>query len=417
MGLRINQNIAAQNAYRNLSVTDGQMQKSLEKLSSGFRINRAADDAAGLSISEGLRSQTGGLKVAVRNTQDGVSVAQTAEGALNEVTSILQRMRDLSVQTSNAGSMDADAKGAANKEMDQLNQELDRIGGTTSFGKAKLLDGSFGSTQQTKGTAALDKTTTAALSATSGAFNTASSFKISELDGKTFAAGSEITVNVAAVPAGSSAQDIAKAINDGISTALKSNGYQGNELHVSASTDSQSNSTFSMSGVGTFQATDATGGGLAALKLGATPGTIASSDVTAVTGGNSGRFQVGANANANERIGVAVGAVDSKTLGTANLDLTSSTGPADAITAIDKAIKSVSDTRANLGAVQNRFEHTINNLNVAVENLSASESRIRDTDMAQEMVSFTRNQILTQAGTSMLSQANQSAQGVLSLLR
>jgi len=401
------------------------MQKSLEKLSSGFRINRAADDAAGLSISEGLRSQTGGLKVAVRNTQDGVSVAQTAEGALNEVTSILQRMRDLSVQTSNAGSMDSDAKGAANKEMDQLNQELDRIGGTTSFGKAKLLDGSFGSTSKTTGTAALDKTATTALTATSpaGPFNTATAFKITQLDGTdltTAGAGgtdASITVNVAALPAGSSAQDIAKAVNDGISSALKAKGYQGNELQMSASTDASSNSTFSMSGVGAFAAADSTGTGLAALKLGATAGTVASTDVSTVSGGNTGRFQVGANANANERIGVSIGAIDSKTLGTAALNLTTSTGPGEAITAIDKAIKSVSDTRANLGAVQNRFEHTINNLNVAVENLSASESRIRDTDMAQEMVSFTRNQILTQAGTSMLSQANQSAQGVLSLLR
>ena len=135
MGLRINQNIAAQNAYRNLSVTDSQMSKSLEKLSSGFRINRAADDAAGLSISEGLRSQVGGLKVAVRNTQDGVSVAQTAEGALNETTAILQRMRDLSVQASSTGSQDSDARTAAQTEFAQLNQELDRIATTTAFGE------------------------------------------------------------------------------------------------------------------------------------------------------------------------------------------------------------------------------------------------------------------------------------------
>src|SRR6201991_1896799 len=127
MGLRINQNIAAFNAYRNLSITDGQMSKSLEKLSSGFRINRAADDAAGLSISEGLRSQIGGLTVAVRNAQDGISVAQTAEGALNETTSILQRMRDLAVQASNGGSQDATAQADANLEYQQLNKELDRI--------------------------------------------------------------------------------------------------------------------------------------------------------------------------------------------------------------------------------------------------------------------------------------------------
>ncbi|MGZ4492330.1 MAG: flagellin N-terminal helical domain-containing protein, partial [Nocardioidaceae bacterium] len=132
MGLRINQNIAAMNAYRNLSVTDGQMSKSLEKLSSGFRINRAADDAAGLAISEGLRSQVGGLKVAVRNAQDGVNVAQTADGALNETTSILQRMRDLSVQASNSGSLNTTATGAIQKEIGQLKEELNRIATTTT---------------------------------------------------------------------------------------------------------------------------------------------------------------------------------------------------------------------------------------------------------------------------------------------
>ena len=143
MGLRVNNNIAALNAYRNLSVTDGQMSKSLEKLSSGFRINRAADDAAGLAISEGLRSQIGGLKVAVRNTQDGISVVQTAEGALTETHSILQRMRDLSVQASNAGGLNDRRQGNIQSEIGQLKSELDRIANTTTFNGKKLLDGSF----------------------------------------------------------------------------------------------------------------------------------------------------------------------------------------------------------------------------------------------------------------------------------
>jgi flagellin len=289
MGLRINNNIAAQNSYRNLSVTDSQMSKSLEKLSSGFRINRAADDAAGLSISEGLRSQIGGLKVAVRNAQDGISVVQTAEGALTETHSILQRMRDLSVQASSTGSQDSDARAAAQTEFVQLNKELDRIATTTAFGGQKLLD-----------------------------------------------------------------------------------------LGVSSST------------------------------------------------GYTGSFQVGANTSAADQIAVelnasAFGAVtgvtgfDSAGLGVGSLDL--GTAGTAAIAAIDTAIKGVSTARATLGAYQNRFEHTINNLNTAVENLSASESRIRDTDMAQEMVEFTRAQILSQAGTAMLAQANQAPQGVLSLLR
>lgn len=287
MGLRINNNIAAQNAYRNLSVTDSQMSKSLEKLSSGFRINRAADDAAGLSISEGLRSQIGGLKVAVRNAQDGISVVQTAEGALTETHSILQRMRDLSVQAASTGSQDTDARSAAQTEFVQLNAELDRIATTTAFGGQKLLD--IGG---------------------SGAY------------------------------------------------------------------------------VGTFQVGANT----------ATADQIAV-DLTATAFGS----------------GTTLTGFDSSGLGLSGLDLTNS-GTA-AIDAMDLAIKGVSTARATLGAYQNRFEHTINNINVAIENLSASESRIRDTDMAQEMVSFTRSQILTQAGTSMLAQANQAPQNVLSLLR
>jgi flagellin len=287
VGLRINNNIAAFNAYRNLSVTDSAMSKSLEKLSSGYRINRAADDAAGLAISEGLRSQIGGLKVAVRNAQDGISVVQTAEGALNESQAILQRMRDLAVQAANGGSQDATAQAAADTEFQQLNQELDRIANTTSFNGNSLLNGSF-----------------------SGAF---------QVDSGT-AAGSVITVDL----------------------------------------------------------TSGAGGALNGLTI---------------TG------------------------LDSAGLGTSTASLTSTGNATSAITTLDSALKDVSTVRAKLGAYQNRFEHTINNLNVAVENLSASESRIRDTDMASELVEFTKNQILSQAGTAMLAQANQAPQSVLKLLQ
>ena len=275
MGLRINQNIAAMNAYRNLSVNDTQMGKALEKLSSGFRINRAADDAAGLSISESLRSQIGGLKVAVRNSQDGISVVQTAEGALNETQSILQRMRDLTVQASSGGSNDTTSQTAANTEFAQLNIELDRIANSTSYGSQKLLDGNY---------------------------------------------------------------------------------------------------------AGVFQ--------------------IGSTSVTA-----------------NDQVTVTITQADSTTLTTAGQDLTTSAGALTAMDAVDVALATVSASRSELGATQNRFEHTINSLNVAVENLSASESRIRDTDMAQEMVSYTRSQILSQAGTAMLAQANSAPQSVLQLLR
>jgi flagellin len=259
MSLRINQNTDAFNSYRNLSVTQGQLSKSLEKLSSGFRINRAADDAAGLAISEGLRSQVGGLKVAVRNAQDGISVAQTAEGALTEVHSMLQRMNDLAVQYNN-GTQNTDSQAALSSEFDALTSEIDRIQTSTQFNGVAL-------------------------------FN-------------------------------------------------------------NASVDFQ---------------------------VGTTPTDVLSVDLS--------------------------GSVD-----TSALDITDNTTVTDAITA-------TSTLRGTLGAVQNRFEHTINNLNVAVENLSASESRIRDTDMASEMVNFTRANILSQAGTAMLAQANQAPQSVLKLLQ
>lgn len=433
MGLRINQNIAAMNAYRNLSVTDNQMQKSLEKLSSGYRINRAADDAAGLSISEGLRSQIGGMKVAVRNTQDGVSVAQTAEGALNEVTSILQRMRDLAVQASNSGATDTDAANAANQEMNQLNAELDRIGNTTAFGKSKLLDGTFGATVQTavatdgSNSVAADTTTgkVAALPAGVTKSGTTSntppgtwSFDLKEIGGSTTLKdgtdlqATPITVTVAAVADDASPQELAKAVNTGLQTALKAAGFQGNEVTMSAKIDASNVTTFQLGGTGNFEVSD-TGSLLGTGSLNIDISSTAASPTLVATNGNKGQFQVGANTN--EKISFSIGAVNSETLGTAALNLT--TDPDSAISTLDKALQNVSDQRAALGAYQNRFDHTINNLNVAVENLSASESRIRDTDMAQEMVSYTRAQILTQAGTSMLSQANQSAQNVLSLLR
>jgi flagellin len=271
MGLRINQNIAAQNAYRNLSVTDSQMGKSLEKLSSGFRINRAADDAAGLAISEGLRSQVGGLKQASRNAQDGVSVVQTAEGALTEVHSMLQRVRDLSVQGANSGAQNTESLAAIQAEITQLGEAITDIATRTNFNGTDLL------------------TTTAS--------------------------GTPLTFHV---------------------------------------------------GAGSADTLD-------------------------------------------------VDLVDVEAVGTAVTALTA--GTAADIDTIDGLIEDVSAGRAGLGASQNRLEHTIASINVSIENLSASESRIRDTDMAQEMMSFTRSQILSQAGTAMLAQANQSQQGVLSLLR
>ncbi|WP_430780659.1 flagellin [Actinoplanes sp. G11-F43] len=410
MGLRINQNIAAQNAYRNLSVTDNQMSKSLEKLSSGFRINRASDDAAGLSISEGLRAQTGGLKVAVRNAQDAISVVQTAEGALNETTAMLQRMRDLSVQANNA-SLDDSAKKAAAAEFTQLASEIDRVSETTAFGKSKLLDGNFGMRATATGTTINGNPAAPPTDpyATTNSPAASTGMSISSLGGK------PVTINVADVDLTSDGttplapQAAAQKVNDAIASALRDAGHGDVTLEVSASVDkSTGNLTFSASGTTGFEFT--------ANDLGI------SGPSTANTKSTNGAFQIGANSG--ETLSVGIRAINSETLGLNSLDLTKlatttggKSGATEAIEVLDAAIQQVSDNRAKLGAHQNRFEHTINNLNTAVENLSASESRIRDTDMAQEMVQFTRNQILTQAGTSMLSQANQASQNVLSLLR
>jgi flagellin len=376
MGLSINQNIAAINSYRNLSNTQNDLSKSLEKLSSGFRINRAADDAAGLAISEGLRSQVGGLQVAARNAQDGISVVQTAEGALTEVHAILQRMRDLGVQAAN-DSNNSEARANIATEVTSLQSELSRIADSTNFNGTKLLDGSAGTMKFQVGAdgdansqidvnlAAVNVSSIAANLGNAGA-----SFEVltpTDVTGAmAFTNGTtDVSVTLGAAGTYNTVQDVADALNTdaNFSNTFAASVNQDNELVVTSKTG------------GTVT------GGTAATPAAAGTGV---STATAIAGG---------------------------------LDFSSAAGAQAAINLIDTQISTVSTARANLGAVQNRFEHTIKNLNVAVENLSASESRIRDTDMASEMVDFTRAQILSQAGTAMLAQANQIPQGVLSLLR
>jgi len=400
MGLRINQNIAAMNAYRNLTVTDQQMQDSLEKLSSGFRINKAADDAAGLSISEGLRSQIGGTQQAINNAQDGISVVQTADGALSEVHSILQRMKDLAVQASNSGSQDTTARTAAQTEFNQLKDEIDRIGNTTSFGNTKLLDGSFGNQ--------------------AGAVNGAGIGALSVVAGTndTFQLSTEgVAAQALTLAAGNYTNDATGASS--LQTALQTSIDGNASLKGLVTATVYHDSTINKNVVSFTRNSDAAGTSVT-LAAGATHDVLAGLGVTAGTGnvttGTGGVFQVGANNTAADRINVSISAVNSTTLtGLGSVDLVNNA--ASAIDVIDNAITSVSTTRANLGAYQNRFDHTISNLSVTSQNLTASESRIRDTDMASEMVNFTRAQILTQAGTAMLAQANQAPQQVLQLLR
>jgi flagellin len=311
MGMQINTNTMANNAYRNLNNTQDSVSKSMEKLSSGLRINRAADDAAGLSISEGLKSQVSGSAVAARNAQDGISVIQTTEGALTEVHSILQRMRDLAVQGAN-DTNNAAARTAIKKEGDSLGKELDRLTQSTNFNGIDLLKGKNGTGVTTSGT-----------------------------DG------------VLSIQVGT-----------------------GGKAVVAPATSND--------------------------KIDIKVGDVA----TAVNGATAADELSGAN-----------GAAGFIVEDTANSPGTAAANAQATIVRIDDAIKAVSKQRADLGATQNRLEHATKTLQVSGENLSAAASRITDTDMAQEMVKFTKANIMSQAGTAMLAQANQSGQGVLSLLR
>lgn len=393
MGLSINTNVAALNAARNLTTTQGALSKSLEKLSSGFRINRAADDAAGLAISEGMRSQIGGIKMGVRNAQDGISVVQTAEGALNETHSILQRMRDLSVQAANSGSLNDDAKANIQTEVDQLRSELGRIADTTQFNGKKLLDGKYTGT-----------------------------FQVGANVGETIDVA--VTKNMSAVGLGVDTLNVATDASAGYVAGLKvgDDVFATGAAHTSTATyalftDVQAEGTVTVNGkdIDLAGAVDlaAINTALTAAGAGATASWTAGTELVFTSTTSAATSDLTVTLAGATAAGTTTAATQAEV---AANDLLAS-GADKSIKAIDKAISDVSTSRSGLGAVQNRFEHTINNLNVAVENLTASESRIRDTDMAAEMVNFTKSQILSQAGTAMLAQAKSIPQSVLQLLQ
>nr|WP_104138942.1 flagellin [Cryobacterium sp. Y62] len=387
MGMQVNTNIAANNAYRNLATTQNDLSKSLEKLSSGLRINRAADDAAGLAISEGLKSQVGGLTVAARNAQDGISVIQTAEGSLNEVTSILQRMRDLAVQAGN-DSNNVASRGAITTEVSSLRQELTRISDATNFNGTKLLGGDVDSV-------------------TAGN-QTSLSFQV----GANGDASSKISVNLA----GANVSSIVTALTFG-TTAVKSasaatvnyaKGYEFTQGSTVVTVAAPGTAPTSNAGVATNLNADA----------GFAQNFTASTDeagklVVTSKSGSASAITIDQDVTTAGTYAQAVTVV----AGSTTLGFDSSAAAQASITAIDAQIQNVSTARAELGANQNRFESVIKNLAVSKENLTAAGSRIRDTDMAEEMVKYTRANILSQAGTAMLAQANQSNSGVLQLLQ
>lgn len=389
--MRINHNISALNAWRSLDNVNSSMGKTLEKLSSGLRINRAGDDAAGLAISEKMRGQIKGLDMAVKNAQDAISLIQTAEGALTETHSILQRMRELAVQAASDTNTDVD-RNQVQLELDQLREEIDRISRTTEYNTMKLLDGkieSFRSNFDAKVVTGgnIDVkigTTSSAASVQEGTYV----IEVGQLNG---GANSTLDVKITLITAGGMDSTIVsidkgQAALGGISFTWTKN-------------------TFTISDFG-----------------GALPsGEIVDSAVVRVEGKNTAAnqlvFQIGANEGHNIVLGIDDMSAKALGLTTSSLKATDQDSAERSIMVVDAAIHKVSTARASLGAVQNRLEHTISNLGVASENLTAAESRIRDVDMAKEMMEFTKQQILMQSANAMLAQSNMIPQNVLQLLR
>ena len=407
--MRIQNNIAALNAHRQLGGNNSAVSKNLEKLSSGFRINRAGDDAAGLAISEKMKSQIKGLKTATKNAQDGVSLIQTAEGALTEVHSMLNRMVELATQSSN-GTYGEQERGKLQDEVNALREEIDRISEGTNFNGIDLLNGKMDGTGRIASTevdlSATGKINKFSYTAEAGAAGVNIKFNAvakATTDGvKATIAGDNVTIEIGGDANDKISQaDLNKALSDAYDAALTAAGtdeekaaitskyknlkvnIEGGEISVSA-TDSAANT-------GTATATAATGSALS--------------------------LQVG-DTNADfQKVNVNVESMSAKSLGLDVVDISTQEGAGNAIAVINAAIEKVSTARSDLGAIQNRLDHTINNLGVTTENMTAAESRIRDVDMAEEMMQFTKNNILTQASQAMLAQANQLPQGVLQLLQ
>ena len=479
----VQHNMQAANANRMLNVTTGQQAKSTEKLSSGYRINRAADDAAGLSISEKMRKQIKGLDKASSNAEDGVSSVQTAEGALTEVHSMLQRMNELAVQAANGTNSDTD-RGAIQDEISQLTTEIDRVAETTKFNETYLLKGGNGTKDVymnghdagLKGTLT-DSATTATFKVAAGALDSGKSVTIGGKDYSIATAkadvqsavdalnteGDQVTVNGktytytakggankneegwvegttaadgSTLAYGKKGEANALKIADGDKVSTKAAAANKTTDYVSADFDngvSKSNSSIISAEqavklmTSELTAANNIGTTKAAATVTAAAGYTSADGITfAINKGTaevadklSFSLHVGSDADMTNKITVGIETMNSSYLGIKGLNVNDESGIAGtyAVDAISDALQKVSEQRSSLGAVQNRLEHTIDNLDNVVENTTTAESRIRDTDMASEMVNYSKNNILAQAGQSMLAQANQSNQGVLSLLQ
>ena len=448
----VQHNLTAMNANRMLGVTTSAQAKSTEKLSSGYKINRAADDAAGLSISEKMRKQIRGLSQASSNAQDGISCVQTAEGALTEVHSMLQRMNELAVQAGN-GTMSEDDRQNIQDEIDQLTSEIDRVSETTKFNETYLLKGNGTETRQKEvaatamtATYKTPVTSTVALTATNAPTTWYAKGSATVLTADQILERLEVDANGnVAIKDGMEMYSEAANTTDqygaqtkdkivALTTVKQSYGVASTALYADAQgttavKDEDLKNYFNEDGTVKQSLYKKTTGANATFKeIGAEQianyvTVTAAKDKTTVEYEAVKdlvlSFQVGADTTANNKISVSMQSMSAESIGVKGISVTGddSTNADAAVDTIGEAIKKVSSQRSALGAVQNRFEHTIANLDNIVENTTAAESAIRDTDMAEEMVAYSKNSILTQAGQSMLAQANQANQGVLSLLQ
>ena len=381
----INHNMNALNAHRNMNVNNTNAGKSMEKLSSGLRINRAGDDAAGLAISEKMRGQIRGLEQSSRNASDGISMIQTAEGALNETTNILQRMRELAVQASNDTNTESDRE-EIQKEIDALTEEVDRIANNTEFNTQKLLNGN-------KSGEAGKVEISAEVQEVKGTFEVTLPNAVQDNDVITID-GKAITLTQAGAQT-----EISNALGGKYTVTLNGTSLKLEQVNGEDKKDMSIN----------FKGTD--------LQVTAKAGVTQADAVF-----NEGTVKLQVGANAKQSMTIEIGDMRAKALGVANdqgeaLSVKTSEDANKAIEAFDAALNTVSSQRANLGAVQNRLEYTISNLDNTAENLTSAESTLRDVDMASEMMEYSKNNILNQAAQAMISQANQQPQNVLQLLR
>ena len=412
--MRIQHNIMAMSAYRNYSKNTSALSKNLEKLSSGYKINRAGDDAAGLAISEKMRAQITGLKAANKNVKDGVSLVQTAEGALQEVHDMLNRMDSLATQSAN-GTYDNEVDRLnLQKEVVALKSEIDRIADSSNFNGKKLLDGSMDGLQTDiyKGDAV-----------TTGGNTAAVDLSIAH-DKQISVGGQKLNFTIKFATADGNDEKATLKADGSLEIKLKK------DSTVTAA-DIQNLIAHADTTAVNGKLTDAEKADLnqvlADVKVSGKDVTLTANDtnVTTATGtadpnrntGEKLTLQIGDTADSFNKMKVNVGDMHSKALGLADLTIADQDGAAAAIQKIKDAINTVSSTRGDLGAIQNRLEHTQNNLSVMTENIQDAESTIRDTDVADEMMAYTKNNILIQSAQAMLAQANQVPQGVLQLLQ